>query len=235
MIELKGLDIGYASKKGINKVFSGIDLSFSKGELIGMIGNNGVGKSTLIKTIFGTLKPLKGEVLIDQKNISEFDLYQLATKISIVLTDKIGGFNLTVYDVVASGRIPYLNAFGQLKEGDARIVERSLEQIGISALKQKPMDELSDGQRQKVMIAKSLAQQTPLILLDEPTAFLDYSAKQQLFVILKQLCKEQQKTVIVSSHDLDILFKNTDRILYLKDDSKFEFSEPGLIQRQFAH
>ncbi|MGZ3884874.1 MAG: ABC transporter ATP-binding protein, partial [Bacteroidia bacterium] len=152
---------------------------------------------------------------------------ELAKCISIVLTEKISGFNLKTADVVSAGRIPYLNAFGQLKEEDHRIVNESLAQTGIIDLKNKPVDELSDGQRQKVMIAKSLAQQTPVILLDEPTAFLDYRSKQQLFVILKQLCREQDKCIIVSSHDLEILLKNADKVLHLKEKNSFEFGPPS--------
>ncbi len=234
MIELKNLHIGYKNGQISTTVFSNLNANFSKGELIGLVGNNGVGKSTLLKTIFGSIKPIKGQIILDNKNSSEFSFQEMAKRISVVLTDKIGGFNLTAFDVVASGRVPYLNAFGQLSEADRSIIENSLEQIGISALASKLIDELSDGQRQKVMIAKSLAQQTPVIVLDEPTAFLDHSSKLQLFKIIKQLCKEQNKTIIVSSHDLDMLFKNADKILYLKEEGAFEFEKPELIKNYFT-
>ena len=230
MIELKNIFIGYGSKGKTNSVFKNLNATFNKGELIGLVGNNGVGKSTFIKTIFGTLKPLDGEILLDERSLSNFSVQELAKHISIVLTDKVGGFNLTVYDVVAAGRIPYLNAFAQLTEEDHRITEKCLAQIGITELKEKLVDELSDGQRQKVMIAKSLAQQTPVILLDEPTAFLDYNSKRQLFDILKDLCKNEQKTIVVSSHDLEILFKNVDKALYMKPNNEFLFDVPAKIQ-----
>jgi len=231
MLELKDLHIGYSAKKQTKVVFKNMSAVFAKGELAGLVGNNGIGKSTLLKTLFGTLPPLSGKVLLEGKDITKFSVEELAKNISIVLTDKIGGFNLTVFDVVASGRIPYLNAFGQLKEEDEKITEQSIEQIGIVELKDKFVDELSDGQRQKVMIAKSLAQQTPVILLDEPTAFLDYTSKQQLFKILKQLCREQQKCIIVSSHDLEILFNNSDKVLYLGANSTLVFNEPGPVKQ----
>jgi iron complex transport system ATP-binding protein len=233
MIELKNLDIGYALKKEPKKVFSGLNASFAKGELIGLVGNNGIGKSTLLKTITGNLSALNGEVSLDGKRINEYSFAELARLISIVLTERISGFNLTVFDIVASGRIPFLNAFAQLKEEDISIVNRSLEKIGITELSSKLSDELSDGQRQKVMIAKSLAQQTPVILLDEPTAFLDYSSKQQLFAILKDLARTGNKTVIISSHDLEILFRNVDKILYLKGDNQFTFDKPEAIRPLF--
>lgn len=205
MIALRNLQIGYKQRKKTIPVFSGLSAEFKAGELVGLMGNNGVGKSTLLKTITGTLPALSGEVLLNGKNIRQYTASELAQQLSIVVTERIGGFNLTAWDVVASGRIPYINVFGKLSPEDEAIIQQSLEQMGIASLKDKPVDELSDGQRQKVMIAKSLAQQTPLIILDEPTAFLDYNSKHALFKTLKVLCEEQQKLIIVSSHDLDLM------------------------------
>jgi iron complex transport system ATP-binding protein len=150
------------------------------------------------------------------------------------LTDKVGGFNLTVFDVAASGRIPYLNAFGQLTAKDTEIVDHSLQTIGVKDLSGDLFDELSDGQKQKVLIAKSLAQQTPVILMDEPTAFLDFESRKQLFRIMKQLVKEQQKTVIVSSHDLEVLFNNSDRILYLRGNKDYCLGTSDSIKKLFS-
>lgn len=205
MIQLRNLEIGYRQRKKSTSVFSGLSAHFKAGELVGLMGNNGVGKSTLLKTITGTLPALSGEVLLNGRNIKAYTASELAQQLSIVVTERIGGFNLTGWDVVASGRIPYINVFGKLTAEDDAIISRSLEQMGIISLKDKFVDELSDGQRQKVMIAKSLAQQTPLIILDEPTAFLDYNSKHQLFRTLKGLCEAQQKLIIVSSHDLDLM------------------------------
>lgn len=230
MIELKDLSIGYSSGREVREIFTGLSVRLAAGELAGLVGNNGVGKSTLIKTIFGALTPLKGEVLLNGKNIHQLSLQEIAKTISIVMTEKIGGFNLTVADVVASGRSPYTDAFGRLTKNDLEIVEESLEQIGITELRERRVDELSDGQRQKVMIAKSLAQQTPVILLDEPTAFLDHTSRQQLFRMLKELCKEKNKCILVSSHDLEILFRNADKALHLKKDGSFEFDAPSQLK-----
>jgi iron complex transport system ATP-binding protein len=169
---------------------------------------------------------------LNGNSIKSLSVKEIAKSISLVLTDRIGGFNLTVFDVVASGRIPFLNAFGQLKEEDLTVVKNSIFKVGIGQLSERRIDELSDGQRQKVMIAKSLAQQTPVILLDEPTAFLDYSSRQQLFLILKELAVNEQKTIIISSHDLDILFKNVDKVLYLKAEHQFAFDIPMAIKDQ---
>jgi iron complex transport system ATP-binding protein len=231
MIELKDLDIGYRSGKQNTYVFKGLNASFGKGELIGLVGNNGVGKSTLLKTITGNLELLGGDILLEGKSVKSLSVKEIAKRISLVLTDKIGGFNLTVFDVVASGRIPFLNAFGQLKDTDLEIIRNSIFKVGVDHLAERRIDELSDGQRQKVMIAKSLAQQTPLILLDEPTAFLDYSSRQQLFLILRELASNEQKTIIISSHDLDILFKNVDKVFYLMEENNFECNAPHVIQK----
>ena len=237
MIELKDLDIGYSFKKRSPSesrgVFENLNVAFNRGELIGLVGDNGIGKSTLLKTITGNLKPLRGNVLINGRVIETISTVEISKSISIVLTDKIGGFNLTVFTIVASGRIPFLNAFGQLKTEDEEIVKQSLEKTGLTELSNKLIDELSDGQRQKTMIAKSFAQQTPVILLDEPTAFLDYTSKQHLFKLLKHLCVEQQKTIIVSSHDLEILFKNVDRVLHLKNDKTFEYERAENLKKEF--
>jgi iron complex transport system ATP-binding protein len=170
--------------------------------------------------------------MLDGKDYTALNNDQISKIISVVLTEKVGGFNLTVFDVVASGRIPYLNAFGTLKNEDVRIVNETLELVGIKNLSDALYEELSDGQKQKVLIAKSLVQQTPVILMDEPTAFLDYESRRNLFTLLKQLAKEQHKTIIVSSHDLEILFRNADQVLYLKPGNQYFFGEPSLIQKE---
>ena len=222
MIEIKQLEIGYCSKRKQTSVFQGLNASFQSGSLIGLIGDNGVGKSTLLKALTGYLKPVHGSVLIQGENLASLSFEQKASRISIVTTEKIGGFNLTVYDVVALGRTPYVSMFGKLMPDDIAVIERSLERLGLASLKDTLMEELSDGQRQKVMIAKSLAQETPIILLDEPTAFLDYTSKHKLFEDLKVLSLEEQKLIMVSSHDIDLMQKYMTQALYLKENNLFE-------------
>ena len=222
MIDIKHLEIGYKHKRETISVFKNINATLNAGDLVGLMGDNGIGKSTLLKTITGNLKPLSGEILINSKIISYYSPQTLAQLLSIVVTEKIGGFNLTVWDVVATGRIPYINIFGKLSLEDEQIVLSSLEQLNLLPLKDKLIDELSDGQRQKVMIAKSLAQQTPIIVLDEPTAFLDYTSKHQLFVTLKKLCEEQKKLIIVSSHDLDLMKPYINRSMSMAEGNQFE-------------
>jgi iron complex transport system ATP-binding protein len=224
MIDIKQLSIGYKTKGKQNSVFTGMSVSFQAGDLVGLMGDNGIGKSTLLKTLTGNLTPLAGDILINSKSVTTYSAQQLAQILSIVVTEKIGGFNLTVWDVVASGRTPYINIFGKLTADDEAIVNTSLEQLHITSLKHKLIDELSDGQRQKVMIAKSLAQQTPVIILDEPTAFLDHTSKHQLFTILKQLCAEQGKLIIVSSHDLELMRSYITRSVTMSQGNTVEIS-----------
>lgn len=221
MLELKDINIGYGNKL----VQKGISLNIGSGQFIALAGNNGCGKSTFLKTICGVIAPLNGSLTIDNKNYAEFSAAQLASRVAVVLTDKISGFNLTAFDVVASGRIPYLNSFGFLTEEDKSIVETSMNTIGISELSERLYDELSDGQKQKVLIAKAIAQQTPIILMDEPTAFLDYKSRVALFALLKQLAREKGKTIVISSHDIDILFKHVDKVIYF-NESGYQFGEP---------
>lgn len=205
MIQLKELEIGYKSKGKTNTVFKNLNAEFKPGDLVGLIGDNGIGKSTLLKTITGNLAPLSGEVYLKLKRIGDYTMQDLSHILSIVITERVGGFNLTVWDLVAAGRTPYINVFGKLSQEDEQIINDSLAVLNLNSLKHKLIDELSDGQRQKVIIAKSLAQQTPVIILDEPTAFLDYNSKHHLFSTLKNLALEQKKLIIVSSHDLDIM------------------------------
>jgi len=205
MITLKNLEIGYKTNKQTVSVFRDLNAQFNAGDLVGLMGDNGIGKSTLLKTITGSLPPLAGEAKLLDKDITDYTAQELAQHLSIVVTERLGGFNLKVWDVVASGRTPYINVFGKLGKEDEVIIEQSLDLMNLQSLKHKLIDELSDGQRQKTMIAKSLAQQTPVIVLDEPTAFLDHTSKHQLFSVLKKLCDEQQKLIIVSSHDLELM------------------------------
>lgn len=228
MIGLQHITIGYANAA----VFKDLDVRFERGRLVGLIGDNGVGKSTLIKTLCGYLPPLEGELLVDGQAADRYTIQQLSKVLSIVLPEKITGFNLKAYDVVASGRIPYINAFSRLTEEDHAAIAKAIADIGIEQIRHKLMEELSDGQRQKVMIAKSLAQQTPVIILDEPTAFLDYTSRHQLFGILRQLCTAQNKLIIVSSHDLDLVFKYADDVLLMEKNNQYSFDAPAKIREK---
>ena len=172
-IRLQGLALGYPGRT----LFENVDLSFGRGELTALIGRNGTGKSTLLRTIMGLLRPLRGSILIGQKSVHELPQRMIAAQISFVSTDDVRMGHLKVYDVVGLGRAPYTNWIGRLTDADRAAVEESLRLVGMETFGDKGIDTLSDGERQRVMIARSLAQDTPMILLDEPTAFLDLPNK----------------------------------------------------------
>lgn len=200
VVQVRNLSIGYKDKV----VLTNVSARYESGQLICITGNNGAGKSTLLRTLAGVQKPLGGEVIIDGREIGSYSSKELAKKISIVTTSRELPHNLTGREVVEMGRMPYTGFFGHLSAEDKQIVDDSINIIGIGALAKKTIGSMSDGEVQKVMIAKSLAQQTPIILMDEPTAFLDYSSKKQLYELLRRLALEQKKLILFSSHDLPL-------------------------------
>lgn len=214
-ITLSHLSVGY--KVG-HAVVSDINLTLQSGKLASLIGANGVGKSTLLKTLMGFLPKLEGSLLLDGKDISEFSQRALARQISIVLTQKPEVQNLTVEEIVGLGRSPYTGFFGKLHANDQQIVDESITAVGIEKLKNRMIQTLSDGERQKVMIAKALAQQTPVIFLDEPTAFLDFSSKVETFQLLQRMAHEMGKLVLLSTHDLELAVRFSDTLLQVNGD-----------------
>lgn len=214
-ITLSHLSVGY--KVG-HAVVSDINLTLQSGKLASLIGANGVGKSTLLKTLTGFLPKLEGSLLLDGKDICEFSQRALARQISIVLTQKPDVQNLTVEEIVGLGRSPYTGFFGKLHANDQQIVDESIIAVGIEKLKNRMIQTLSDGERQKVMIAKALAQQTPVIFLDEPTAFLDFSSKVETFQLLQRMAHEMGKLVLLSTHDLELAVRFSDTLLQVNGD-----------------
>lgn len=210
MINLKNLTIGYIQNNDMLK--QGISLNLFPNELTSLIGSNGVGKSTLIKTIAGIIEPLEGEIIVDNVNINKYRINELSKKISIVLTERSQLMNLSVFELVASGRHPYTGFFGKLKSKDITTIEQSIQMVGIKKLIQRKCYELSDGELQKVMIAKALAQETPIILLDEPTAFLDINTKYEIMGLLHDLANNNAKTILLSTHDLELAMRFADKL-----------------------
>lgn len=217
VLKIKSLSIGYEGKI----ISSDINVSLNEGDMVALVGPNGAGKSTLFKTLSGNIKPISGKIMFNGHDLSEISPKDRAKILSVVLTTRPDDMFLKVFDVVAAGRYPYVGMFGKLSENDERTIEESLDVIGVKELKNRLFNTLSDGERQKVMIAKAIAQNTPLIFLDEPSAFLDYPSKIELFSILKTLAVEKKKTIIFSTHDLELLLRYTDNLWVMAKNKRF--------------
>ena len=190
----------------------GLTVSLPEGRLTCLIGYNGAGKSTLLRTLAGFQPKLGGNIYIGGREISDYSGRELSRTVSVVLTSKPDVMNMTVREIVALGRTPYTGYWGTLGDEDRRIVDNSMRQVGIDRLAERMSGTLSDGERQKMMIAKALAQQTPLIILDEPTAFLDYPSKVETMLLLVRLCRETGKTIFMSTHDLELALQTADML-----------------------
>lgn len=218
-IRIQNLSIGYVGNNNVNVVAKNITATIFSGELTCLLGANGVGKSTLLRTLSAFQPKLEGEIYIEGKEISEFNDKQLSHVISVVLTEKPDIRNMTVEELVGLGRSPYTGFWGTLTQEDKKVVSHSIHLVGIDKLQDRMIQTLSDGERQKVMIAKALAQETPVIYLDEPTAFLDYPSKVEMMQLLFKLSRETDKTIFLSTHDLELALQIADK-LWLMDKQK---------------
>ena len=235
MIRLENISLGY----GARRLLEGVTTRFEAGTLTALIGRNGAGKSTLLRALAG-LEPLQaGEITIGGRSIAELDGAEAARRVAFVATDKVRIANLPCEDLVALGRAPYTNWIGRLQDVDREIVADALAKVGMSDFARKTMDRMSDGECQRVMIARALAQQTPVILLDEPTAFLDMPNRYELCRLLQRLAHDEQKAIIFSTHELDIASKMCDSIALidtpqLLHQSAAEMAAGGAIERLFG-
>lgn len=229
-ITLEQLSVGY---KGFSPVVTDINVEIKSGELTCLIGSNGIGKSTLLKTLTGFLPKLGGRLLLDGCDIDLLSQRERAKYISIVLTYKADVQNLSVAEMVGMGRMPYTGFWGKLNANDREIVAEAINMVGINHLKDRMVQTLSDGERQKVMIAKALAQQTPIILLDEPTSFLDFPSKVEMLQLLHRLAKETDKVVFLSTHDLELALRIADLLVEL-DKSGLHVVPAEKVQNQIS-
>ncbi|MBQ7419837.1 MAG: ABC transporter ATP-binding protein [Prevotella sp.] len=224
-VRLTNLAIGYQTKQHVKMVADHLNAAIWSGELTCLLGRNGIGKSTLLRTLSAFQPALGGEILLSvngqpETALSQFTDKQLSRLIGVVLTEKPDVRNMTIEELVGMGRSPYTGFWGTLSQDDRQQVEEAIRLVGIASLKGRYIHTLSDGERQKVMIAKALAQQTPVIYLDEPTAFLDYPSKVEMMQLLHRLAREQGKTIFLSTHDVELSLQVADRIWLM---------EPGLL------
>lgn len=233
-IELHNVTLGY----GDRVLMADASVGFGWGELTALIGRNGTGKSTLLRTIAALARPQGGYITINGEDSSRLSMREIASRIAFVSTDDVRVQNLHVWDVVSLGRAPYTNWVGRLTEEDRVKVRESLALVGMEAFAEASMDSLSDGERQRVMIARALAQDTPIILLDEPTAFLDLPNKYEICLLLKRLAHKEGKCILFSTHDLSIAIELCDTIAMI-EGGKFHYGtaemlmEEGVMQRIF--
>lgn len=219
-VRLEHLQIGYSGSKGNRKIVAGdLNACLVAGELVCLIGSNGIGKSTLLQTLCGFLPKQGGSIYLNGREIGTYTDKELSHLVSVVLTARPDLQNMTVAALVGMGRSPYTGFWGRLSRKDIAIVEEALRMVGITSLSDRMVQALSDGERQKVMIAKALAQQTPVVYLDEPTAFLDYPSKVDMMQLLYDLCQETGKTIFLSTHDLELALQIADKIWLMERNS----------------
>lgn len=211
-VTLQDLGIGYLSKDSTKWVAQHLNGVIHGGELTCLLGRNGIGKSTLLRTLSAFQPALEGEVLMGDTPLTACSDKELSQRIGVVLTEKPDVRNMTVAEMVGMGRSPYTGFWGTLSENDRQIVDEALLLVGIGELRGRMIHTLSDGERQKVMIAKALAQQTSVIYLDEPTAFLDFPSKVEMLQLLRNLAHEEQKTIFLSTHDVELSLQLADTI-----------------------
>lgn len=225
-VESRNLTIGYNDAGGRKVVQENVNVTLYSGEVTCLLGLNGAGKSTLIRTLCGFQPPLGGEVLLRGKPLSKYTQSEFAREVGVVLTDRTNAGGITVYELVSLGRHPYTGFFGTLKPDDHKIIETSLQAAGIAHKSGSYVSDLSDGERQKAMIAKVLAQECPIIILDEPTAFLDVTARIETMVLLRKLAKEQGKAIVLSTHDIDSAIQMGDCLWLLSKGKQVRCGAP---------
>lgn len=223
--ETKDLSVGYQGKPLIEHISIGIE----KGEVVTLIGPNGSGKSTILKSITKHLATIAGTVLIGRTELGKFTYKDLAKELAVVLTERVRPELMTCRDVVASGRYPYTGSLGLLNEEDEKLINEAMEQVHVLELSERDFSAISDGQRQRVLLARAICQSPEVIVLDEPTSFLDIRHKVELLHILRTMARERQTTIIMSLHEIDLAERISDKIICVKGDHVADFGTPEEI------
>jgi iron complex transport system ATP-binding protein len=240
ILSARGLAIGWGGRAE-RVLASGIDLDAEAGQLSILVGPNGSGKSTLLRTLIGIQAPMAGSVGICGDEIGKLSVEERSRRAASVFTDRCEAGYFTVFDIVAFGRYPYTDARGRLEEGDRQAVRGALAAVGLSGLSSRPFSELSDGERQKAQIARAIAQDCPLLVLDEPTAFLDVQARVEIFHIARRLARNgiRGKAIVLSTHDIDLALRFADRLWLMDGAHRFRSGTPedlvvsGAVGRAF--
>lgn len=230
VLHTRSLSVGYQKKKHIETVLENVNIEIEAGSFVAILGRNGIGKSTLIRTLTQVQPPLKGDVFIRQKPLSSYSYIDLAKEVSLVLTERLPESQLTVYELVALGRQPYTNWVDSLSEMDKTAIANAIEKTNIQHLVSKRFYELSDGQLQRVLIARALAQDTGIIVLDEPTAHLDMHHTLQIFSLLKSLVRLTGITIIISTHQINLALELSDQMVLLTSEGLHMGNKETLIE-----
>ncbi|MCM1504322.1 MAG: ABC transporter ATP-binding protein [Muribaculum sp.] len=234
MIKLQDFSIGYGQRRLLDRV----NAEFPDGCLTALIGRNGAGKSTLLRAIAGLNRYYSGDIILDGRVLAEMPQPDIARSLSFVTTERTRIAHLKCFDVVAAGRAPYTNWIGRMTDSDREIVNQAIASVGMAAYSDRTMDRMSDGECQRIMIARALAQSTPNLLLDEPTSFLDMPNRYELCSLLSRLAHEERKCILFSTHELDIALRMCDSIALIDEPDLYNLTparmvEGGHIQRLF--
>ena len=236
ILSLDLLEIGYSSGKRKKVLLPPISATANKSELIAVIGKNGIGKSTLLRTIAGLQPAIDGQILYSGKNINEYSRIDLAQKVGYISTEIVKVSNMSVYDLVSIGRFPHTNWIGRIDDRNHTAIMDALEKTGLLDFSSRFVAELSDGERQRTMIARILAQDTGIMVMDEPTAFLDIGSKYEILHLLHLLSNKNEKTIIFSTHDLHMAVSQADKIWLILDNELIEGApEDLMIEGAFDH
>jgi len=220
------LSIGYFRGKKKNILHSDINVSLEEGEFVCILGPNGAGKSSLLKMFAGFLPKISGKILFQNEDLDTMTELDKSKKVSIVLTERPIVADMTVFELVALGRAPFTGFFGKITKTDKIIIEKAIEDVGLKGFNNRFINQLSDGECQKAFIAKALVQETPLLLFDEPTAFLDLPSRVEIMHLLKELSHNHNKSILLSTHDLDLALQTADKIWLIDRNSNFKTGFP---------
>jgi iron complex transport system ATP-binding protein len=230
LIRLEDLEIGYGKGKKSRSLSGKINCNVSGGQLVSLMGRNGSGKSTLLRTMAGLQAPLGGKIFMKSRPVADYQRLEMARLLGFISTEVIRVEGLRVRDLVAMGRYPYTGWFGSLSSADRERIDRAIELTSLGGLVDRDLDKLSDGERQRAMIARTLAQDTDILILDEPTAFLDLTHKYEITLLLGELARKHEKTIIFSTHDLELSLQEADQLWLMGEKGVIEGRPEELLR-----